>query len=148
MVVTAGRKDEDHGMQLAELKELARSAGVEVVDVVTQQRPRPDPRFLIGAGKLQDLVIQAFQSNVDLVIFDQNLTPTQARNLAERLDLIVESKARPRGWPAALAASYLKGNLVFELTDRRRQGLELFYDKACEHGVIERRRSLEIASRQ
>lgn len=71
----------------------------------------------------------------------------QRRYNTERLDLIVERKARPRGWPPAMAASYLKGNLVFELTGRRRQGLELFYDKACEHGVIARRRSLEIAGR-
>ncbi len=72
----------------------------------------------------------------------------QRRYNTERLDLIVERRARSRGWPADMAASYLKGNLAFELTERRRRGLELFYDKACEHGVIERRRSLELAIRQ
>jgi GTP-binding protein HflX len=87
--VTAGRKPLDVEAQLDELKELTRSAGVDVVEVVTQHRPRVDPKFLIGSGRLQDLVIQAFQSDVDLVIFDQNLTPTQARNLGERLDLRV-----------------------------------------------------------
>jgi GTP-binding protein HflX len=76
-------------MQIEELVELARSADVSVVDVVSQHRPRVDPKFLIGSGRLQDLVIQAFQSDVDLVIFDQNLTPTQARNLSERLELRV-----------------------------------------------------------
>jgi GTP-binding protein HflX len=87
--VTAGRKPQDVEAQLDELKELTRSAGVEVSEVVTQHRPRVDPKFLIGSGRLQDLVIHAFQSDVDLVIFDQNLTPTQARNLGERLDLRV-----------------------------------------------------------
>ncbi len=87
--VTGGRRAEDVEVQMNELVELARSADVEVVDVVTQQRPRPDAKFLIGSGRLQDLVIRAFQSDVDLVIFDQNLTPTQARNLADRLDLRV-----------------------------------------------------------
>jgi GTP-binding protein HflX len=87
--VTAGRKPQDVEAQLDELKELTRSAGVEVLEVVTQHRPRVDPRYLIGAGRLQDLVIRAFQSDVDLVIFDQNLTPAQARNLGERLDLRV-----------------------------------------------------------
>ncbi|MEE8129244.1 MAG: menaquinone biosynthesis protein [Vicinamibacterales bacterium] len=72
----------------------------------------------------------------------------QRRYNTERLDLIVERRARSRGWPADMAASYLKGNLAFELTERRRRGLELFYDKACEHGVIERRRALELAIRQ
>jgi len=87
--VTAGRREEDVEMQAEELVELARSAGVEVVQEVAQKRPRPDPKLLIGSGKLQDLNILAFQYDVDLVIFDQNLTPTQARNLSERLDLRV-----------------------------------------------------------
>ena len=87
--VTAGRRPHDVESQVDELVELARSADVEVVDVLTQHRPRVDPKFLMGSGRLQDLVIQAFQSDVDLVIFDQNLTPTQARNLAARLELRV-----------------------------------------------------------
>ena len=87
--VSAGRGAHDVEMQVAELQELARSAGVEVAEVLTQHRPRPDPRFLIGSGRLEDLVVRAFQQDVDLVIFDQNLTPVQARNLAERLDLRV-----------------------------------------------------------
>jgi GTP-binding protein HflX len=87
--VTAGRRPEDAEAQLEELVELAESAGVEVVEVVSQHRPRVDPRTLIGSGRLQDLVIRAFQSDVDLVIFDQNLSPAQARNLAERLELRV-----------------------------------------------------------
>jgi GTP-binding protein HflX len=87
--VTAGRRPDDFEAQLEELAELARSAGVEVVDVVTQHRPRIDRKFMLGTGRLQDLVIRAFQSDVDLVIFDQNLSATQARNLAERLELRV-----------------------------------------------------------
>ena len=87
--VTAGRRREEFEAAESELRELAQSAGVQVVDVVTQNRPRVDSRFVIGPGKLQDLVIRCFQSGVDLVIFDDNLTPTQARNLAERLELRV-----------------------------------------------------------
>jgi GTP-binding protein HflX len=79
----------DASLEVEELRELARTAGVEVVDVVTQQRGRPDARTLLGAGKLEDLVVRAFQHDVDLVIFDQDLTPVQARNLTERLDLRV-----------------------------------------------------------
>ncbi len=79
----------DLATQVEELRELARTAGVSVVDVVTQQRGRPDGRTLLGAGKLEDLVVRAFQHDVDLVIFDQDLSPVQARNLTERLDLRV-----------------------------------------------------------
>ena len=56
---------------------------------MTQTRPRVDPKTVLGSGKLQDLMIRAFQRDVDLVIVDQDLTPTQARNLAERLELRV-----------------------------------------------------------
>ena len=87
--VTANRKADDLEYATLELKELARSAGVEVVDVVLQHRSRVDRRFVVGEGKLRDLVIGCFQSGVDLVIFDEDLTPTQARNLGERLDLRV-----------------------------------------------------------
>ncbi len=87
--VTAGRKTEDAEAAVTELKELARSAGVSVVDVITQHRPRMDPKYALGQGKLRDLVISAFQQGVDLVIFDQNLTPTQARNLGQRMELRV-----------------------------------------------------------
>jgi len=87
--VTAGRRAEEHEIALEELKELARAAGVSVADVVTQHRPHVDPKTLMGEGKLADLVVRAFQQDVDLVIFDQNLTPAQARNLAERMELRV-----------------------------------------------------------
>ena len=87
--VTAGRSAEDLETHVAELRELARSAGVEIVDVVTQHRPRVDPKTVLGSGKLPDLMIRAFQSDIDLVIVDQDMTPTQARNLAERMELRV-----------------------------------------------------------
>jgi len=87
--VTGGRRAEDVTMQIDELKELARSAGVEVVLEIGQNRPQPDPKLMIGSGKLQELNILTFQYDIDLVIFDQNLTPTQARNLSNRLDLRV-----------------------------------------------------------
>ena len=87
--VTAGRRADALETHVTELRELARSAGVEIVDVVTQHRPRVDPKAVLGSGKLQDLVIRAFRSDVDLVIVDQDLTPTQARNLAARMELRV-----------------------------------------------------------
>ena len=87
--VTAGRDRETLEMHVDELRELARAAGVHVVDVVTQSRPKVDPRTVIGSGKLSDLVIRCFQSDIDLVIFDQDISPAQARNLSERMELRV-----------------------------------------------------------
>jgi GTP-binding protein HflX len=87
--VTAGRDRETLEMHVEELRELARSAGVEVVEVITQSRPKVDPRTVLGAGKLSDLVIRCFQSDIDLVIFDQDISPAQARTLSERMELRV-----------------------------------------------------------
>lgn len=89
VAVTAGRRRDELETHMDELRELSRSAGVEVVDVVTQFKPRPDPKTVVGRGKLEDLAIRSFQQDADLVIFDQNLTPTQARNLSERMELRV-----------------------------------------------------------
>jgi GTP-binding protein HflX len=87
--VTAGRPPAEFEAHLDELSELARSAGVSLVEVVTQNRSRLDPKTVVGSGKLQDLMIRAFQSDVGLVVFDQDLTPTQARNLSARMELRV-----------------------------------------------------------
>ena len=117
--VTAGRKPHDVELWVEELGELARSANVEVAGVVTQHRPRVDPKFLIGSGRLQDLVIRAFQSDVDLVIFDQNLTPTQARNLVDRLDLRVIDRTQLILDIFAQRASTRDGKLQVELAQLR-----------------------------
>jgi GTP-binding protein HflX len=72
--------------RLEEMKELARTAGVAVVDVVRQRRSTPDPRYLIGKGKIQDLVVRAWQLGADLVIFDRNLTPGQVRHITDLVE--------------------------------------------------------------
>ena len=113
--VTAGRRDEDAEAAQEELKELAHSAGVSVVDVVSQHRPRVDPKYALGEGKLQEVVIRAFQHGVDLVIFDQNLTPTQARNLGKRMELRVIDRTQLILDIFAQRASTRDGKLQVEL---------------------------------
>jgi GTP-binding protein HflX len=68
---------------LEELRELARTAGVEVLETTLQLRRDPDPRYLIGKGKLEELVLRSMQLMADLVVFDANLSPSQARHIAE-----------------------------------------------------------------
>jgi GTP-binding protein HflX len=72
-----------------ELGELARTAGVDVAGTVVQRRAEADPRTLIGKGKLEEVVLRGLQLGVDLLIFDQNLSPSQARNVAELTDVKV-----------------------------------------------------------
>ena len=74
---------------LAELRELAGSAGATVAGEMMQRRQRPDPATLIGSGKVQELAGAVAATAGDLVIFDHDLTPSQQRNLERALDLRV-----------------------------------------------------------
>ena len=66
---------------LAELEELARSAGAEVAGTVLQMRESVDPATVIGRGKLEEVKIEARMRRAPLVVFDRNLTPVQQRNI-------------------------------------------------------------------
>ncbi len=87
---------------LAELRELAASAGAELAGEFLQHRDRPDPATLIGRGKLQEISGAAASSSADLIIFDHELTPSQQRNVEsevsarviDRTQLILDIFAR------------------------------------------------------
>lgn len=74
---------------LRELEELARTAGVEVADTILQVRDRPDAKYVLGRGKLEDVVIRAMQLDVEVLIFDRELSPAQAAAIARVTDLKV-----------------------------------------------------------
>jgi GTP-binding protein HflX len=74
---------------LLELKELARTAGVEVVDALLQVRREADPRYLLGRGKLEELNLRSMQRLASLLVFDKDLTPSQARHIGEATALKV-----------------------------------------------------------
>jgi GTPase len=74
---------------LAELKELARTAGVEVVDELLQVRRQADPKYLIGRGKLDELNLRGMQKLAEVLIFDQELSPSQARHIGEATSMKV-----------------------------------------------------------
>lgn len=79
---------------LAELTELATSAGVVVQDQIIQRRAAADPRTVMGRGKLDELLIRALQLGADMLIFDQELSPAQVRSLSEATDLKVVDRAQ------------------------------------------------------
>lgn len=66
---------------LEELKQLADTTGATVIKKFIQKRPKPDPAFFIGRGKVQELALYAQQENIDLCIFDDELSPAQQRNI-------------------------------------------------------------------
>jgi len=69
-----------------ELRQLARAAGAQVVGEVSQHRKAPDPATFIGSGKALELRDEVLALRADLVIFDDELTPVQARNLEKLVD--------------------------------------------------------------
>jgi len=81
--VSIGREAGDADARLAELQELCSTAGVDVLDVVRQRRANADPRFLMGRGKLEEVLLRTMQLGADTVIFDQDLSPGQARAISD-----------------------------------------------------------------
>lgn len=79
---------------MAELRELATSADVVVLDEIIQRRSTIDPRTLLGKGKLEDLLVRALQLGADLIVFDRELSPAQVRSLSEATDLKVIDRAQ------------------------------------------------------
>ena len=86
--VTTGRL-ENLQQSMAELRELADSAGIEVVEVVTQRRKDLNPRYVGGSGKLKDLMITALQKGADLIVFEGELSGSQMRAISELGELEV-----------------------------------------------------------
>lgn len=81
--------DIDFDASLAEFQELARSAGATLAAVLIQHRPKPDAATLVGAGKLDEIVATVASTGASLVLFDHDLTPSQARNVEARLPCTV-----------------------------------------------------------
>jgi GTP-binding protein HflX len=77
----AGNMQED----LAEFEELARSAGADIVGIVTATRSQPDPRLFIGSGKAEEIRQQIQETETQLVLFNHALSPAQERNLEKEL---------------------------------------------------------------
>ncbi len=92
----------DAERSLDELAGLAEAAGGQVVLRTLQERPKPDPSTFLGAGKIQTLAAACSELKVDVVVFDNELTPAQLREIGEvvgtkivdRTQLILDLLAR------------------------------------------------------
>ncbi len=81
---SARRVQADHSLD--ELAGLADAAGATVVLRMLQERPKPDAATFIGSGKVATLAAACAEADVDVVIFDNELTPAQLRQLEEQLE--------------------------------------------------------------
>jgi len=104
---------------LAELAELARTADVDIAGQVLQIRARPDPHFLVGRGRLEELVVETMQKGAGLIVFGCDLTPTQARAIADFTELKVIDRTQLILDIFANHASSRDGKLQVELAQLR-----------------------------
>jgi GTPase len=79
---------------LKELMELGKSCGVEVVDSALQHRKSVDPHFVVGKGKLKEIVIDALQKGAGLLVFDTELTPAQVKSIGDFTELKVIDRSQ------------------------------------------------------
>ena len=112
-----GERDKEES--LLELDELARTAGVSIVETLTQRRRRPDPRYVIGRGKLDELLLISMQRGAELIIFDCDLTPAQARSIADATEAKVIDRTQLILDIFAQRATTRDGKLQVELAQLR-----------------------------
>jgi GTPase len=112
-------RSKDSDARVAELKELCRTAGVKVLDVMVQRRPEADPKFLVGRGKLDEILLRAMQLGAEAVIFDPDLTPGQARAISDATDFKVIDRTMLILDIFAQHASSRDGKLQVELAQLR-----------------------------
>lgn len=86
---TADAKD-----SMDELRELATSGGLVVLDEIIQRRPKLDPTTLVGKGKLEEVIIRSLQLGADMIVFDRELTPSQIRAINEATDLKILDRSQ------------------------------------------------------
>src|SRR5262249_39652079 len=84
-LIPGGSRRLEAERSMDELGGLAQAAGAEVVLRVLQERPKPDPSTFLGAGKVAQLAASTSELDVDVVIFDNELTPAQLRQIEEEV---------------------------------------------------------------
>lgn len=101
--------------QIQEFNDLATSAGAQVYDLVTGTRARPDPKFYAGTGKIDEIAEIVSSQDIQLVLFNQRLSPSQERNIEARLSCRVLDRTGLILDIFAQRASTFEGKLQVEL---------------------------------
>ena len=104
---------------LDEFQELARSAGAEIVGVVTAPRDRPEARYFVGSGKIEELAEQVKACGADLILVSQSLSAVQERNIEKACDCRVLDRATLILDIFAQRAQSYEGKLQVELAQLR-----------------------------
>ena len=91
-VSTKSKYEQEDSME--ELKELATSSNVIILDTVLQRPKQINPKYLIGAGKIRELVINAMNKGATVLIFDQDLNPSQSKAVSDMTELKVIDRSQ------------------------------------------------------
>ncbi len=119
ILVHAGPEGAPDDSERSEFGELARSAGAVIVDEIVSARKRPEPRFFIGKGKVDELRTSVAENGAELVIFGASLSPSQERNLERELKCRVLDRAGLILDIFAQRARSFEGKLQVELAQLR-----------------------------
>ncbi len=92
-VVMPGQTEEQLAEYLDELEFLAKTAGIDAQKRFSQQLAAPDPRFFVGKGKLEEITSFVKEQKIDTVIFDDDLSPSQLRNIENRLKVKIYDRS-------------------------------------------------------
>ena len=130
LVSVTARPQPEATDSIEELKELARTAGVEVLDTVIQRPRQFNPRFLMGEGKMREVVIRALRLGATLLVFDQELTPAQIRSISAMTELKVIDRSQLILDIFARRAKSLDGKVQVELAQ-----LKYLLPRLTGHGV-------------
>ena len=85
-LITQNQPEEKTEEYMDELEFLAYTAGAESLGRFTQKTDKPDPKYFVGSGKLAEIKEFVLQNNVDTIIFDDELTPSQLKNIEKFMD--------------------------------------------------------------
>ena len=104
---------------LSELKELATSANISIIETVLQSRKKNDRKGLIGSGKLNEITIAAMQKGATILIFDQELSPAQIRSITDQVEIKVIDRTQLILDIFARRAQTREGKLQVELAQHK-----------------------------
>ncbi|MDR0915026.1 MAG: GTPase HflX, partial [Oscillospiraceae bacterium] len=115
LLIAVATGEYDAESSLSELFELAKSAGAEPVSAITQNLDRPESATYVGSGKLEEIAEFAKNEEIELLIFDCELSPTQIRNIEEKTDVRTIDRTMLILDIFALRANSREGKLQVEL---------------------------------
>ncbi|AHE99093.1 ribosome rescue GTPase HflX [Thioalkalivibrio paradoxus] len=111
--------------QIGEFRDLAESAGADVVGQISGSRRNPDPRFFVGSGKADEIAAAVADAGADLAIFNHPLSPSQERNLERHLECRVLDRSGLILDIFAQRARSHEGKLQVELAQLRHMSTRL-----------------------